>query len=253
MARRCRPPGKRRPRRVRQRLAMARRRLQPLPGARVPSHYDDFSTPCYDGQHQMILGGSWISCGDEASVGRASTSGRTSSSTRASTRRPGRPRRRRGQARRRPTPAARCAKTPASSTTTCCSTTARRPARCPGPAAPSAPPPSPSAAPAGCSKAPKKYGGTARALDIGCAVGGAASAGPGFGEVLGVDLSRAFIDAANQLQKHGSLDYFRRDEATWASPCAPASTRRHRPLTGELPPGPTPPRCPPSWWTWTPC
>ena len=34
----------------------------------------------------------------------------------------------------------------------------------------------------------------------------------GFGEVLGVDLSRAFIDAANQLQKHGSLDYFRRDE-----------------------------------------
>ena len=42
--------------------------FNPLPGARVHPYYDDFSTPCYDGQHQMILGGSWISCGDEASV-----------------------------------------------------------------------------------------------------------------------------------------------------------------------------------------
>lgn len=29
--------------------------------------YDDFSGPCYDGRHNMILGGSWISTGDEAS------------------------------------------------------------------------------------------------------------------------------------------------------------------------------------------
>lgn len=29
--------------------------------------YDDFSAPCYDGRHNMILGGSWISTGDEAS------------------------------------------------------------------------------------------------------------------------------------------------------------------------------------------
>lgn len=29
--------------------------------------YDDFSTPCFDGRHNMILGGSWISTGNEAS------------------------------------------------------------------------------------------------------------------------------------------------------------------------------------------
>ncbi|XP_046339628.2 uncharacterized protein LOC124120813 [Haliotis rufescens] len=29
--------------------------------------YDDFSSPCFDGHHNMILGGSWISTGDEAS------------------------------------------------------------------------------------------------------------------------------------------------------------------------------------------
>ncbi len=42
--------------------------FNPLPGARVHPFYDDFSTPCYDGQHQMILGGSWISTGDQASI-----------------------------------------------------------------------------------------------------------------------------------------------------------------------------------------
>jgi hypothetical protein len=30
--------------------------------------YDDFSTPCFDGKHSMIVGGSFISTGDEASV-----------------------------------------------------------------------------------------------------------------------------------------------------------------------------------------
>jgi 5-histidylcysteine sulfoxide synthase/putative 4-mercaptohistidine N1-methyltranferase len=39
-----------------------------LPGFAIHPYYVDFSTPCYDGQHQMILGGSFISTGDEASV-----------------------------------------------------------------------------------------------------------------------------------------------------------------------------------------
>jgi 5-histidylcysteine sulfoxide synthase/putative 4-mercaptohistidine N1-methyltranferase len=39
-----------------------------LPGFQVHSFYDDFSTPCFDGQHQMILGGSFVSTGDEASI-----------------------------------------------------------------------------------------------------------------------------------------------------------------------------------------
>lgn len=33
---------------------------------RVHPLYDDFSTPCFDNRHNMILGGSWISTGDEA-------------------------------------------------------------------------------------------------------------------------------------------------------------------------------------------
>ncbi|GCC38570.1 hypothetical protein chiPu_0017085 [Chiloscyllium punctatum] len=38
-----------------------------LPGFDTTYLYDDFSSPCFDGQHTMILGGSWISTGDEAS------------------------------------------------------------------------------------------------------------------------------------------------------------------------------------------
>ncbi len=42
--------------------------FHPLPGFAIHPYYVDFSTPCFDGQHQMILGGSFISTGDEASV-----------------------------------------------------------------------------------------------------------------------------------------------------------------------------------------
>ncbi|MEK6747312.1 MAG: 5-histidylcysteine sulfoxide synthase [Pseudomonadota bacterium] len=41
--------------------------FHPLTDAKPHPYYDDFSTPCYDGEHQMILGGSFISTGDEAS------------------------------------------------------------------------------------------------------------------------------------------------------------------------------------------
>ncbi|NEN94323.1 MAG: 5-histidylcysteine sulfoxide synthase [Moorea sp. SIO3I7] len=40
--------------------------FNPLEGFRVHRLYDDFSTPCFDGEHKMILGGSFISTGDEA-------------------------------------------------------------------------------------------------------------------------------------------------------------------------------------------
>lgn len=39
-----------------------------LDGFKVHRYYDDFSSPCFDGQHQMIIGGSFISTGDEASA-----------------------------------------------------------------------------------------------------------------------------------------------------------------------------------------
>eukprot|EP00056_Hartaetosiga_gracilis_P007117 m.104380 g.104380 ORF g.104380 m.104380 type:complete len:862 (-) comp12636_c0_seq2:99-2684(-) len=34
----------------------------------VHPYYNDFSIPCFDGEHNLILGGSFISCGDEASI-----------------------------------------------------------------------------------------------------------------------------------------------------------------------------------------
>jgi len=37
-----------------------------FPGFRVHPLYDDFSTPTFDGNHNMIKGGSWISTGNEA-------------------------------------------------------------------------------------------------------------------------------------------------------------------------------------------
>jgi len=42
--------------------------FNPLNGFEVHHVYDDFSTPCFDGKHSMIVGGSFISTGDEASV-----------------------------------------------------------------------------------------------------------------------------------------------------------------------------------------
>lgn len=42
--------------------------FHPLKDFAIHPYYVDFSTPCYDGEHQMILGGSFISTGDEASV-----------------------------------------------------------------------------------------------------------------------------------------------------------------------------------------
>ncbi|MFZ3230912.1 MAG: 5-histidylcysteine sulfoxide synthase [Pseudobdellovibrio sp.] len=41
--------------------------FNPLEDFKVHKLYDDFSTPCFDGKHNMMLGGSFISCGHEAS------------------------------------------------------------------------------------------------------------------------------------------------------------------------------------------
>ncbi len=41
--------------------------FHPLAGFEVHPYYDDFSLPCFDGEHQMIMGGSFISTGDMAS------------------------------------------------------------------------------------------------------------------------------------------------------------------------------------------
>jgi 5-histidylcysteine sulfoxide synthase/putative 4-mercaptohistidine N1-methyltranferase len=193
--------------------------FNPLPGARVHPYYDDFSTPCYDGQHQMILGGSWASTGDEASIwsrfhfrphffqhagfrlargegdGGAVRLDRAGSSNQAY--------------------------------------------EDPqilneylllhyGPAEEQMPYPfGPRDAvefPVRCARwlldAAREYGApTARALDVGCAVGRASfELARGYREVLGVDLSRAFIDAADTLRRQGELRYFRKDEGQLGAP-----------------------------------
>lgn len=40
--------------------------IYPFEGFEVHPIYDDFTTPTYDGRHNLIKGGSWISCGNEA-------------------------------------------------------------------------------------------------------------------------------------------------------------------------------------------
>lgn len=38
--------------------------FSPLPGFNVHPYYDDFSSPCFDGEHQIIMGGSFMSSGN---------------------------------------------------------------------------------------------------------------------------------------------------------------------------------------------
>ncbi|MFM1903454.1 MAG: hypothetical protein RLZZ440_1354 [Planctomycetota bacterium] len=40
--------------------------IMPFPGFEVHPLYDDFSVPTFDGRHNLIMGGSWISTGNEA-------------------------------------------------------------------------------------------------------------------------------------------------------------------------------------------
>jgi 5-histidylcysteine sulfoxide synthase/putative 4-mercaptohistidine N1-methyltranferase len=43
--------------------------IYPFDGFAVHPLYDDFSTPTFDGRHNIIKGGSWISCGNESLAG----------------------------------------------------------------------------------------------------------------------------------------------------------------------------------------
>ena len=50
--------------------------FNPLEGFAVSPLYTDFSTPCFDGLHTVIMGGSFISTGDEVSPPPAPASAR---------------------------------------------------------------------------------------------------------------------------------------------------------------------------------
>lgn len=187
--------------------------FNPLPGAEVHPYYDDFSSPCYDGQHQMILGGSWVSTGDEASVWsrfhfrphffqhagfRVVQSAHDGGAVRLDTA---------GSASRvyedaqmlgdylllhygAPEQQMPWAFGPQAATgfPQCCARWLLDGAKAHG-------------------------GGTDTAVDVGCAVGRATfELARGFRAVTGVDLSRAFIDAASRLQRDGELGFFCKDE-----------------------------------------
>ncbi|HRZ07550.1 MAG TPA: 5-histidylcysteine sulfoxide synthase [Candidatus Competibacteraceae bacterium] len=187
--------------------------FNPLPGARVHPYYDDFSTPCYDGQHQMMLGASWASTGDEASLWsrfhfrphffqhagfRLVQSAGDGGAVRLD----------------RAGASGQVYEDPQILNDYLLLHYA--------PAAEQMPyafgPHDAVEFPVRCARwlldAARDYGvSTGKALEVGCAVGRASfELARGYREVLGVDLSRAFIDAADALRRDGELRYFRKDE-----------------------------------------
>ena len=70
-----------------------------------------------------------------------------------------------------------------------------------------------------------------RALDLGCAVGRSTFELARFCEVIGIDYSARFIEAANVLRAAGEIEYRRADEGSLATEChavAPAGIDRSR-------------------------
>jgi 5-histidylcysteine sulfoxide synthase/putative 4-mercaptohistidine N1-methyltranferase len=187
--------------------------FNPLPGAKVHPYYDDFSTPCYDGQHQMILGGSWASTGDEASVWarfhfrphffqhagfrlvRGDGDGGMVRLDRAGS-------------------SSQVYEDPQILNEYLLLHYGAADDQMPYTFGPR----DAVEFPVRCARwlldAARDHGiPNDRALDVGCAVGRASfELARGYREVLGVDLSRAFIDAADRLRRDGELRYFRKDE-----------------------------------------
>lgn len=187
--------------------------FNPLPGARIHPYYDDFSTPCYDGQHQMMLGGSWVSTGDEASLWarfhfrphffqhagfrlvRSAGDGGAVRLDQAGT-------------------SGQVYEDPQVLNEYLLLHYGAAQEQMPHAFGPR----DATDFPVRCARwlldAAREYGApTEQALDVGCAVGRSSfELARGYDDVLGVDLSRAFIDAADALRRDGELRYFRKDE-----------------------------------------
>ena len=187
--------------------------FNPLPGAKAHPYYDDFSTPCYDGQHQMMLGGSWASTGAEASIWarfhfrphffqhagfrlvRSVGDGQAIRLDQADAS---------GQVYEDPQ---------------ILNEYLLLHYGAPHQQMPYVFGPQDAVEfPVRCARwlidAAREYGvPTETALDVGCAVGRASfELARVYPQVVGVDLSRAFIDAAEALRRQGELRYFRKDE-----------------------------------------
>lgn len=199
--------------------------FNPLPGFKIHRLYDDFSTPCYDGQHQMIMGGSFVSTGDEASVFARfhfrphfyqHAGFRVARSDDAET----------------PCDAVLLDEGPHGGGSSYESRDMLNRYLllhfgAPEDQVPFAEGPRDAACfPARCAqfvadtwKQAPTTDGPARALDVGCSVGGATFAlAHTFHEVTGMDLSARFIDTAKQLQGDGRVAYDRVDEGDLVTP-----------------------------------
>jgi putative 4-mercaptohistidine N1-methyltranferase len=193
-----------------------------LPGFKVHPFYDDFSLPCFDALHHVIMGGSFMSTGDEASIFSRfhfRPHFHQFSSFRLVRPHPGNP-----------TLATSCMDNqgPFVGSNPFRSSDANRKrvtdakhqrelnvalqhhydsAFVPDFLRPTANYPGRFANFVFAS-ANKFASGTARVLDVGCGVGGIAfELSRNFSEVVAVDLNPAIIDAARHLQKHGSISF----------------------------------------------
>jgi putative 4-mercaptohistidine N1-methyltranferase len=193
--------------------------FNPLSGSKLDPLYEDFSVPCYDGKHQMLLGGSFVSTGDEASIWarfhfrphfyqhagvrvvRSAGDGNTIKLDAAA------------------------GKEDVYETQQLLNEYLLMHYGSSEDVMPYGFGPVDSAAfaqrcarmLADAAREGEITGG--RALDVGCAVGGAAfELARHFDAVTGVDLSRSFIDAAEVLRRDGRLDYARKEEGRLATP-----------------------------------
>lgn len=193
--------------------------LNPLPGFAMHPYYEDFSQPCFDGRHQMILGGSFASTGDEASIWArfhfrphffqhagfrvvrsddAAPVGRLEAALHGSDVYESR------------------------------QTLDEYMTLHYGPASDQMPyafgPTGATEFPVRCAQllldAARQAGITGgRALEVGCAVGRSSfELARGFDEVVGFDLSQAFVETARQMRRDGRMSYRRRDEGANTTP-----------------------------------
>lgn len=186
--------------------------FHPLSGSEPHPFYDDFSTPCYDGEHQMIFGGSFISTGDMAGAFARfhfrphffqHAGFRLARSVEG-------------------TPDGGARKLPRKTSTyetqemlgkylmmhygNDNDISASRPLA-------SLPFPQVVHLPLRCAELVQQFAsGTRRAMDLGCAVGRSSfELARQFDEVVGIDYSREFVAAATVLRKKGEMIYWRKD------------------------------------------
>ncbi|MEM9456284.1 MAG: 5-histidylcysteine sulfoxide synthase [Myxococcota bacterium] len=189
--------------------------FHPLDGFRVHPLYEDFSAPCFDGEHKMIMGGSFISTGDEATrwarfhfrphffqhagfrLARSDEDNTTDDAVRLPTARG--------------TDAYEGEKILGENLMLHYGSVDET---MPYDFGPRDAVGFPQRIAALTLEAANAQGlDLARALDVGCAVGGSTFAlARGFRSVLGVDLSVTFMEAAQTLRRDGRLTYRRRDE-----------------------------------------